>query len=254
MNKIKITSLTNDLIKYVVKLQNSSFRKKEGMILLDGEKSILSTLGNNFEIEYLFLKNEEDFKPFFNLNIKNLIYVDDKILKKISTTKSPTFVVGVVKEPKIKKEDFLKLKKIALIEDIKDAGNLGTIIRSANAFSMDGIILFGNCVDLYNTKTIRSSASNIFKIPIIQIDDIDFIHKLKKTHQLIATTVNTKNNPMNFTPNENFIIAFGCEACGLSKKIIDISDENLTIPMANDVESLNLGVCASIIFAFFSLK
>ncbi|MBR2159712.1 MAG: hypothetical protein IJ938_00195, partial [Clostridia bacterium] len=86
-----------------------------------------------------------------------MVFVNDIILKKISTTKTPTDVVGIIEEPEIKIEQFGKLKRIALIDSIKDAGNLGTIIRSAVAFSIEGIILFGDCVDLYNSKVIRST-------------------------------------------------------------------------------------------------
>ncbi len=250
MIKNTITSLQNDLIKYAVKLQNSSFRKKEGLILLDGEKSVQGVIEAGLEFEYLFIKNESELEKFKNTKIKNLVLVDDKILKKISTTVSASQIAGIVKEKKYNKEDFLKYKKIALIEDIKDPGNLGTIIRSALAFSMDAIILFGNCVDLYSTKTIRASASNIFKIPILLTDDMDFLKVLKKTHTIISTVVNSKKDFTKYKFEQNYVIAFGCEACGLSEKILNISDEKLTIAMANNVESLNLGVCASIVFAF----
>ena len=131
---------------------------------------------------------------------------------------------------------------------------MGTIIRSAAAFSIDGIILFNDCVDLYNTKTIRATAQNIFKLPIIKTSDLDFINELKKNHKLISTVVDSEIDFMDVKFQNNFIIAFGSEADGISKDIALLSDEKVTIKMDNNVESLNLGVCASIVFAFAKNK
>ena len=226
-NTIEITSLQNELIKSTVKLQDTKNRKKSGLIFVDGDKTLLGLINDGVEFEYLFLK-------------------------KLSTVKTPNTIMGVIKEPKINKEDFINLKRIALIENIKDAGNLGTIIRSAAAFSIEGIILFDDCVDLYNTKVIRSAAQNIFKLPILRTNDIEFIKKLKKNHELISTVVKDGQDLTKYGFKKPFILALGSEADGLSDKIINISDKKLTLFMDNSVESINLGVCASI--AFFQIK
>ena len=209
METQKITSTQNNLVKFAIKLQNPKFRKTEQLILLDGEKTIQGIIENEMEFEYFFAKEDYNIK---NAKIKNYIQVTDEILKKISTTKTPTNAVGIIKEPQIEKNIFKKLNKIALIDGIKDPGNLGTIIRSAVAFSIDGIILFNDCVDLYNSKTIRATAQNMFKIPIIHTSDINFINSLKSDRKLISTVVTTKNELFNYKFDEKFIIAFGSEA------------------------------------------
>lgn len=247
MEIIKITSTQNDLVKYAVKLQDSKFRKKEKMILVDGAQTINGLVDDNVEFEYIFLK--EDNQIHSRAKAKKIVFVNDEILKKISTTKSPTTLIGIIKEKQIDKNIFKKLDKIALIDGVKDAGNLGTIIRSAVAFSMNGIILYGDCVDLYNTKTIRATTQNIFKIPIIKIDDIEFLKELKKTHKLISTVVDSNKDVENIEFGDKFIVAFGSEANGISDKIADLSDEKVTFKMDNNVESLNLAICASITFA-----
>lgn len=252
MKSLEITSSKNDLIKFVVKLQDAKFRKSQKLILVDGAQTIEGFKKDKIEFEYLFLKKDNEL--YKKINAKEIYFVTDEILKKISTTKTPTDVVGVIKEPCIDEKLFFDMKKIALIDGIKDAGNLGTIIRSAAAFSIDGIILFNNCVDLYNSKTIRATTQNIFTIPIIRTSDINFIKKLKKSHKLISTVVDCKNDFMSYEFDEKFIIAFGSEANGISQEISDISDEKITLDMDNNVESLNLGVCASIAFAFIKQK
>ena len=214
------------------------------MIFADGDKTITGLIDDKVEFEYLFLK--QDYKINNQIKAKNIIYSTDEILKKLSSTKSPCSMVGIIKEPEIDENLFLNLKKIILIENIKDAGNLGTIIRSAAAFSTEGIILFGDCVDLYNTKVIRSATQNVFKLPILRTSNIDFIKKLKKNHKLFSTVVKNGQDFNNQNFKEPFILAFGSEAEGLTKKITDISDEKVTLFMNNEVESLNLGVCVSI--------
>ena len=251
METQKITSTQNNLVKFAIKLQNPKFRKTEQLILLDGEKTIQGIIENEMEFEYFFAKEDYNIK---NAKIKNYIQVTDEILKKISTTKTPTNAVGIIKEPQIEKNIFKKLNKIALIDGIKDPGNLGTIIRSAVAFSIDGIILFNDCVDLYNSKTIRATAQNMFKIPIIRTSDINFINSLKSDRKLISTVVTTKNELFNYKFDEKFIIAFGSEADGISEEILKISDEKVTLKMDNEVESINLGVCASITFALCKIN
>ncbi len=251
METQKITSTQNNLVKFAIKLQNPKYRKTEKLILLDGEKTIQGIIENKIEFEYFFAKEDYDIK---NAKIKNYIQVTDEILKKISTTKTPTTAVGIIKEPQIEKNIFKKLNKIALIDGIKDPGNLGTIIRSAVAFSIDGIILFNDCVDLYNSKTIRATAQNMFKIPIIHTSDINFIKTIKSDKKLISTVVTTKNELFNYKFDEKFIIAFGSEADGISEEILKISDEKVTLKMDNNVESINLGVCASITFALCKIN
>ena len=249
---INISSTQNDLVKYCVKLQDSSFRKKEGLIFVDGEKTIQGLVDEGITFEYLFCNSEEAISK--KAKIKKLVIATKPVLDKISTLKSPNNIAGIIKEPVIDKNLFLNMNRIALIENIKDPGNLGTIIRSAAAFSIEGIILFNECVDLYNTKTIRSTAQNIFKIPIVRTSDFEFIKKLKQNHKLISLVVNSKKNFVDYKFDDKYILALGSEASGLTKEMVELSDELLTFEMDNNVESLNLGICASVAFSLLKYR
>ena len=156
----------------------------------------------------------------------------------------------VAKKKEINENDFLRLNKIALIDTISDPGNLGTIIRSAAAFGIEGIILFGNCVDLYSSKVIRSCTGNFLKTPILKIKNTEELKTKFKNHKLIATALSEKNNISlkECAKLEKYIIMLGSEAKGLCSDLINIADKNIRIEMDNNVESLNLSVCASIIF------
>ncbi len=252
MEIVEITSVQNDLIKFALKLQKPRYRKSQQLIFADGQKTIEGFINDGIVFEYFFVKKNNNLID--KVKAKKLVYVTDEILKKITTTKSPSEVAGIIKEKSQDRNIFYSLDKIALLENIKDAGNLGTIIRSAVAFGVDGIILFGDCVDLYNSKTIRATAQNIFKIPIISLKDISFIKDLKKSHKLISTVVDGKNDLFKYKFKDKYILAFGSEANGISDKIAELSDEKLSVFMENNVESINLAICASVAFAFAKIN
>ena len=175
--------------------------------------------------------------------------IDESIMKKISTTSSTCEILAVAKKKEYNINDFIKKNKLILLDSISDPGNLGTIIRSASAFGIDGIILYKDCVDMYSSKVIRSAAGNFFKIPIIIIKNTEEIKNNFKDFNKIATALYEKNtNSIEECKNiKKYIIMFGSEANGLSNELINIADKNIILKMNNNVESLNLSVSASII-------
>ena len=151
----RITSLQNTWVKRVVSLQEKRERDKEGLILLEGNKLIEGALEANVDILKIFSKEKGE----------NVTLVDDKVIKKMSTTSTPANIIAIAKKPEYKLKNY---KKMILLDNIKDAGNLGTIIRTACAFDIDAILLYGNCTDEFSPKTLRSSVGCAFKIPLIR--------------------------------------------------------------------------------------
>ncbi len=237
-NIIELTSINNDIVKKTYSLVLKKNRDEK--ILLEGEKSVLGALEAGYKIIDLFFEDEK-----FNFEAQNKYKVNKKILEKLSTTKSPAPVIATTARPSAKTSDFLKFKKIALFENIKDTGNLGTILRSAEAFGIEGIILEGNSTDPYSSKVIRASAGNIFKMPILENADLE---TFKGTHKFLTTVVSGGSKLAKEDTKGNFIIVFGSEADGVSREILTYSDKNITLPIKKTVESLNLAVCASIFF------
>ena len=237
----EIISLKDDLIKETVKLHQKKYR--ENFILLEGNKALEGAVSNNLKIKYIFSADKKLLEEYKNYET---YFVTDEIMKKISTTESPSNIISVAQKPKYSIDDFYKFKKITLLDNIKDAGNLGTIIRASAAFNYEGIILYNDTVDEFSPKVIRSAAGNIFKIPVIKISKGELL-KFKKTHKFVATVVNSDKTPKDIKIDSNTIVMFGSEADGLCEELLNLSDEKITIKMANDVESLNLALCAGII-------
>ena len=128
---------------------------------------------------------------------------------------------------------------------------MGTIIRSAEAFGFNDIILMPETVDIYNEKTLRASMGSIFRLNIVQ-RSIEDISQLKKSYKLLAADM--KGYDINeYEIKENLILAIGNEANGLSKEIRNLTDDFVKIPMKGQIESLNAAIAASILMNNLSL-
>ena len=247
---MEITGVNNNLVKETVRLQQKKYRIESGKFLLEGYKSIYESFKSGIKLEHVFvLKDKAEKYKFLNCNV---ILTTEAVLKKISTTDSAPEVVAVGIQPK---PDFEKLKvskKVILLENISDAGNLGTIIRSAVAFNIDALILYGNTVDLYNPKCVRSTVGNLWKVNIIQIKDVSELQKYFDSYERVATLPKTNNSIWlkDWNPGNKTLIMFGSEADGLSDELNDFATTNLTIEMNREVESLNLSTSASIIMYY----
>lgn len=244
MECIEITSVNNELVKHTVKLQQKKHRDEEKKFLLEGFKPIEEAFNAKIEIEKVFVLKEKASK--YNFLKDKLILTTEPVLKKISTTDSAPDAVAVAKQKISTLEDIKDAKKVVLLENIKDLGNLGTILRTAKAFSQDAVVLFGETVDLYNPKCVRSAVGNLWKIPVVQIKDFKTLEKQFGNFEKVATLPKGKALK-DFKINPPYLIMFGSEADGLSKELIDFATQKLTIETNSEVESLNLSISVGII-------
>ena len=241
----KITSVNNDIVKNTVKLQQKKYREESGLFLLEGEKCIEEALNYGIKTDRIFVK--EGYDKFKH---SELIETTEAVLSKISTTTSAPKCVAVGRQPKRKWNN--NYKRVVLLEDIKDAGNLGTILRTCCAFGVDAVILYGDTVDLYNPKCVRASVGNLWKIPVFHIKDFEELKKMCNNLTPIATLPQNNNTTMlkDFSVDESIILMFGTESCGLSDNLKNYAKQEgklLTIEMSDKVESLNLSISAGII-------
>lgn len=235
-------TVSKNRLKEIAKLLQKKYREKTGLFIAEGEKILEEMLSSDVDIVEVYTLKDLciDF-PYYKINVEEM--------KKIASTNTPCEVLTVAKKKFYNVKNFKKLNNIVLLNAISDPGNLGTIIRSAAAFGIQGIILFGNCVDLYSQKVIRSTAGNFFKIPIIQLNSIEELTKYFSNHIKISTSLSSENNiSLEECKNiKNKIVMFGAEAKGLEENLIKISNKNIKLKMENGVDSINLAICASII-------
>lgn len=247
MESMEITSVNNDLVKQTVKLHQKKYRDEEKMFILEGFKPIEEAFNANIDIENIFVLKEKVSKYSFLKD--KIITTTEAVLKKISTTDSPPEAVAVAKQRIFNLSNIKSAQKIILLENIKDSGNLGTILRTAKAFSQDVVILYGDTVDLYNPKCVRSAVGNLWKIPVINIKDLSILRKEFKNYERIATLPKSEGTEVlkNFKTQTPYIVMFGSEANGLSEELIEFSTKKLTIEINKDVESLNLSISVGVV-------
>ena len=219
---MKITSVNNELIKETAKLLQRKYRDEKGLFLLEGEKCIQEALASGLEIVHIF--EIEGCKSF-----SNSIDVTEPVMSKIEWN-----------------DDY---KHVVLLENIKDAGNLGTILRTAAAFNVDAVVLYGDTVDLYNPKCVRSSVGNLWKIPVFHFADKTDLMVNFMGYERVATLPKSNNSVWlkDYTPTEKVLVMFGTEAAGLSNELKEFANKNVTIEMSKEVESLNLSISAGVI-------
>ena len=193
-------------------MQQKKYRNSEKKFLLEGYKAIKEAFDSGIIIEKIFVNKNKIQEYNFAKNI--LIETTEPVLKKLSTTETAPESVAVGIQ-KIYDFDVLKkAKKVVLLEEIKDLGNLGTILRTAVAFQAEAIVLYGDSTDIYNPKCVRASVGNLWKIPIFQIKDFNQLEQIFGKFQRIATLPRSKNFLKNFDIKFPALIMFGSEAAG----------------------------------------
>lgn len=245
----EITSVNNDLVKETVKLQQKKYRDKENKFLLEGFKCISEAYEAGVDIEYAFVSDE---KRYGFLGEKAIV-TNEAVLKKVSTTDSPPDAVAVALKKTYSVNDLKNAKKVVLLENVKDLGNLGTILRTSTAFGADALVLYGReCADIYNPKCVRSSVGNLWKIPVVYIESFDELQKYFAGFNCVATLPHASSYLKDFKAQLPLLVMFGSEADGLSDEMIGFSTDSVKIEMASSVESLNLSVsCAVVLYKLF---
>lgn len=233
-----ITSINNSHIKELYKLKEKKYRDSTNTFLIEGKHLINEAYKEGLLKEVLPLVGEDiliDTKKTF---------ISKEVMKKLSSTDSIPTVIGVSYK---RKEDNIG-KRILVLEDIQDPGNLGTIIRSSLAFNIDTIVLSTKTVDLYNSKVIRATQGSIFHINIITRELSPFIQELKdKGYKIYGTKVDSGVDVRNCLIGDKYVLIIGNEGSGMSNEITMLCDELLYIKTSNQIESLNAGVAASIL-------
>ncbi len=246
-------SLTKNEIKLIKSLQIKKYRDNNQLFVIEGEKIVSElTAQSNLKIDTIFYTNEWDVSKIPS-NVHS-VEISNNELERISGLKTPNKVLATVKMPSKKDIDLTDNNLILLLDDIKDPGNLGTIIRTADWFGIKQIIASKKTVDVYNPKVIQSSMGAIFRIKFTYEDLIPVIPKLKGADYIIsgASLTGTDIYQATFTPKSALIM--GSESHGISPEIIRALDQELLIPRYGESESLNVSIATGIFLAEYCKK
>lgn len=237
-----ITSRTNTLIKRVIKLNaDRKYRKEEGLYVVEGIKSVSECIAAGCEIEKLIC-SENHSQTF-----PQSVIVSDSVFGAISSEKTPQGVLALVRLPQNDLQP--PSGKCLLLDRLQDPGNLGTIIRTANAAGYSEIYLV-NCTDAYGPKAVRASMSGIFFVKTVCCTLEEAFKALREVPLICADMAG--ENIFSFCPPEKFCLCIGNEGGGICSEIMEKSAYKVKIPMRETCESLNAAVSAGI--AMYQLK
>ena len=247
-----ITSPDNGKIKNVCRLvAKKKERYASGLFVAEGEKQVLEAPADM--IESVFCT-----ETFFDAHKSELPagkteLVTERVFGKMSDTQTPQGVLAVMKmntfTPEAISTGETQPPLIILLEDVRDPGNLGTIVRSAEAAGATGIIMSGGCADIYSPKTVRSAMGSVYRVPFCYADDFcSEIERLKQKKIAVYAAYLKSSIPyFEADMRGGSAILIGNEAAGLKAETAGLADKCIVIPMAGSIESLNAAMAASVI-------
>ena len=242
-----IDSTSNKIVKHTKKLLDNSGRKEFGQFVIEGKRLVLDAIKCGAEVSYVLVKQGSAFGLPEGIVCHEL---SEKAFSALKTTVNSQGIMAVVN---MEKNSGLKVspKSVCLyiyLDGISDPGNMGTIIRTSDALNADGIILSGNCVDVYNPKVVRSTMASIFNTQMF-FDDSErsMLKQLKEnSFKIIAGSLQAEKSLYDIDFKDRCVIVVGNEANGISDEVVNLSNEITKIPILGSAESLNAAVACAV--------
>ncbi|NNC70657.1 MAG: RNA methyltransferase [Flavobacteriaceae bacterium] len=237
--------LSKNQVKLITSLHQKKYRNQHGLFIVEGPKALDEFLNSKFKCQFLFC-TDDFLKSKF---VENTIIISDNELKKISALKNPNKAIGVFKIPD--QEPFKSEGLILTLDEVSDPGNLGTIIRLCDWFGVEQIICSSNTVDCYNPKVVQASMGSLTRVSLIYTDLRDY---LTKTDMPIYGALMQGENIYEVKLPSKAILVMGNEANGISKDIIELIRQKITIPSFGkfqQIESLNVATATAILLNEF---
>ena len=235
-----LTSKNNPLIKETASLKDKKGRKTLGRFLVEGRKMANECLLSGLNVEYAFVA--ESYTGELAMEERKIVRVSDDVLKYLSDEKTPQGVVCRVEIPRLEPQK--PSGRCLLLDGVADPGNMGAIIRTANAAGYKKIYLTNDCTDPYSPKSVRASMSGVFFTEIYVGERAELL-KLFNGVSLLVADMNGENLFKAVVP-ENYVLTIGNEANGVSELVKKAATKRLRIPMQATQESLNAAVSAGI--------
>ncbi len=238
-----ITSLKNPKVTTWKSLKERKGRKETGCFLVEGRKMVEEALASAFPVEALLLA--EGTEPSFAIPDWLAVYtMPDHVLAAVCDTKTPQGVAAVVHMV----ESPLQGKRLVALDGVQDPGNVGTIIRTADAAGFDGVLLSNQCADVYSPKVLRATMGSIFRMGLRVTDDLPGM--LRGMVDQGASVISSQLDGAPFYERapvgERYVLVIGSEGNGVTEAVKAVATHRVRLPMRGGAESLNAAVAAGI--------
>ncbi len=250
-----ITSKDNEQIKHIKKLKEKKYREEYNEFIIEGIKMIEEAMQENVKIKSIIICDDCKTQGaitnelMYEIAKLNCIYVAEKVFSTITDVINPQGIMAIVEKPiSEEKEIDYNETNFLLLDNIQDPGNLGTILRTADSLNIKQIILSKGSADAYNLKVVRSTMGAIFRVKIIEVQNLSKTVKEMKKHKIKVYATDLQTDKSIYDVNyEKSAIVIGNEANGVSTEVLEEASERIKIPMTGKTESLNAAVATSII-------
>ena len=247
-----VTSRENKILKTVRLLHRKKGREQNGLYFAEGVRLVGEALRYiPDKIRYIIVSEIYAKKNASEISALDkegkIVYItDDKMFCDICDTQTPQGIAAVIEMPENKTYDFSDMEYVLILDGVSEPGNMGTIIRTAEAAGIDIIILMNGCTDVYAPKVVRSAMGSLFRMKFLS-GKTDDINELKEKGFTVAATALYNSQPIeNAVIDGKRAIVIGNEAHGVSEEILNAADMSVRLDMCGDVESLNAAVAAGI--------
>ena len=249
-----ISSKDNDLIKHIRKLKDKKYRDENNEYIIEGIKLIEEAVKENAEIKKVIVCDDTTRTYEIPTNVMleiakyECVYVTEKIFNMITQVTNPQGIMAIVKKNVTNSEIDYSQDIIVVLDGVQDPGNLGTILRTVDSVGLSQIIVSKETADAFNPKVVRSTMGAIFRVKVIECEDLKKVLKEMKKRKIkvYATDLQTDKSIYDVDYQKSAII-IGNEANGVSRDILELADEKIKIPMIGKTESLNAAVATGII-------
>jgi TrmH family RNA methyltransferase len=254
-----LSSVQNDRVKQWASLLDKKYRDRSGQFLIEGVHLVLEALRGTADVMTIVYDTERGIPPELKLERETndseatlgleWVQASRSVMSKCTGTDTPPPVFAILSKLSVDKEALYRKNGLVVVLDgVRDPGNAGTIIRSADAVGADVVILGKGCVDLYNPKTVRSTMGSLFHLPIIEGDLKELLPQAKaKGIKLIGTSLQAKHTCYSYDWTQSTWLLMGSESEGLSPEVRELVDESVIIPMVGQAESLNVAMAATVL-------
>lgn len=251
---MELTGLQNPMVKAAAELKQKKYRQQQGLFLAEGLRTVEEAVryGAVQSIFYTAIEDDRTRAVLEQAAAKQikLVCVSDKVLKKIADTETPQGIIAVCGMRSKRLDDFLASGKMLLVLDrVTDPGNIGTMLRTADAAGVGGLLLLQGCADIYAPKTVRASMGSLFHLPVLSgLSEELLVQAARKAgYELLVTCLDGADNLYKADLKGRLAFVMGNEANGVSPALLAAADKRVFIPMQGRAESLNVAMAAGIV-------
>ena len=249
-----ISSKDNELVKNVKKLKDKKYRDLENVYIVEGIKMVKEAILENASIRQIIICDDCEKSDLISKEMMyeiakyDCIYVTNKIFKYITEVQTPQGVMAIIEKNNKDKEINYNEDIIVALDDIQDPGNLGTILRTVDSIGLSQILVSKGTADAYNPKVVRSTMGAIYRVKVIECDNLkETLKEIKKNKFKILVTSLDDSKSVYDIKYYKKVIVIGNEANGVEEEIVKLADEKIKIPMLGKTESLNASVATGVV-------